>query len=371
MPAGMCLKSEGFASSLDGPGEGFSLKQFCTEQGLSYADLGQPVKLETFTAYGQEFQKRMVPELEDRTVIGVQKAHDGFEVQLDDGETVMARRVVLAVGISHFQQMPPQIRDVNSPMLTHSSEHNSVARFAGKDVTVLGGGASAMDLAALLHQAGARVHVIARRQSLRFHNPPGKLPRSLRERLNAPMTGLGPGWRSLMCVKAPLLFHKLPSALRVKIVSKHLGPAPAWFTREIVTAHVDVRLGSTLKRAEVNHGHLDLHITDGDGEHRLQTDHLIAATGFKIDLERLGFLDPGLRASIATHDGVPALSASFQTSVRGLYFTGAAAAPSFGPLLRFAYGARFAARRLSRHLARSKRKVPMALPASDTKVALG
>jgi hypothetical protein len=43
----------------------------------------------------------------------------------------------------------------------------------------------------------------------------------------------------------------------------------------------------------------------------------------------------------------------FETSVPGLFTIGVTAANSFGPLLRFAYGAGFASRRLSRHLVRT------------------
>ena len=371
MPSGMCLKSEGFASTLYGPGTGYTLKQFCKEQNLPYADMGVPVKLETFVAYGQEFQKRMVTQLEERSVAGLEQVEGGFEIQLENGETVRARKVVLAVGISHFAYLPQQLQGLPPEVVTHSSEHSSLSRFSGKQVTVLGGGASAMDLAALLHQAGAQVNVVARRSMIRFHNPPGKLPRPLRERLNAPMTGLGPGWRSLLCVKAPLLFHKMPFAFRAKVVSKHLGPAPAWFTKEVVTSHVELKLGTTVKKAEVENGRLHLHVTDRSGDHHLETDHLIAATGFRTDLARLGFLDSALRDHIRTQDGAPVLSSSFQTSLKGLYIIGAAAAPSFGPLLRFAYGAGFTARRLSRHLARLKPRPARKESAKESTLALG
>jgi thioredoxin reductase len=371
MPAGMCLKSEGFASTLYAPGKGFTLEEFCEERGEPYAALGLPVKLETFVAYGQEFQKRMVPELEKQSVTSLERAGDGFQIQLDNGETVFSEKVVVAVGISHFQYLPPHLRNLPSGFVTHSSQHSSVAGFAGKDVTVLGAGASAMDLAALLHRAGARVHVIARRPVIRFHNPPGKQPRPLLERIKAPMTGLGPGWRSLLCVKAPLLFHKMPLAFRLEVVSKHLGPAPAWFTKDVVVNHVDLNVSSTVEKVEEQNGRLRLLIKDQNQSYWLDTDHLIAATGYQVDMSRLGFIHPELAARIRTVAGAPALSDSFQSSVKGLYFTGAAAAPSFGPLLRFAYGAGFTTRRLSRHLTRTHSRSAMRMSDSDSELAAG
>jgi hypothetical protein len=88
----------------------------------------------------------------------------------------------------------------------------------------------------------------------------------------------------------------------------------------------------------------------------MTADHVIAATGYKVDLRRLAFLDADIQEGIQTVEQSPVLSANFQSSVPGLYFVGASAANSFGPVLRFAYGAGFTARHLTRHLAKSVRR---------------
>src|SRR2546423_8456353 len=69
MPKGMMLKSDGFASDIYDPARQFTLKQFCAEQGITYADIGIPIRLDAFTAYGFAFRERMVPELEERLVV--------------------------------------------------------------------------------------------------------------------------------------------------------------------------------------------------------------------------------------------------------------------------------------------------------------
>ena len=58
VPAGMFLKSEGHASSLYDPRDSFTLSAYCAEVGLPYKDVGHPVPLETFVAYGRAFQER-------------------------------------------------------------------------------------------------------------------------------------------------------------------------------------------------------------------------------------------------------------------------------------------------------------------------
>ncbi len=69
MPAGMSLKSEGFASSLADPAGNFTIERYCAEHGIEYADLGTPVSLETFCAYGLAFQRRLVPHLENQKLV--------------------------------------------------------------------------------------------------------------------------------------------------------------------------------------------------------------------------------------------------------------------------------------------------------------
>jgi hypothetical protein len=78
---------------------------------------------------------------------------------------------------------------------------------------------------------------------------------------------------------------------------------------------------------------------------------VIAATGYKVDLRRLAFLSAELLSQIRLVEYSPVLSSDFQASVPGLYFVGVAAANSFGPVLRFAFGADFAARHIAKQLA--------------------
>src|SRR5580704_6093025 len=78
MAAGTLLKSFGFASSLYDPGSTFTLAHFCQERGLSYSDVIHPVSLETFIAYGMEFQRRFVPDLEQTDISSLRRSPGGF-----------------------------------------------------------------------------------------------------------------------------------------------------------------------------------------------------------------------------------------------------------------------------------------------------
>jgi hypothetical protein len=352
MPADMFLKSEGFASTLFEPRGKFTLGAYCAEQGIPYADTGTPVAVSTFIAYGQAFQQRLVPGHEDRTVTSLRQSSGGFQASCADGEVIRARNVVMASGIMHFPYIPHELQQAPANLLTHSSAHRDLSRFRDQEVIVVGAGASAMDVAASLHTGGAKVRVVARRSSVRFQTQLGD--RSVLDKIRAPMTVLGPGWKSVLCTKAPLLFHAMPDNFRSTVVNRYLGPAPAWFSREMVEGHVPIMTGATILGAGADGGRVRLCLKMKDNQTEiLLADHVIAATGFRVDVSRIDFLDRRLSAAIRAVDGSPRLSTHFESSVQGLYFIGLTSANSFGPMLRFAAGAGFVAGRLSRHLTTS------------------
>jgi thioredoxin reductase len=354
MPKGMMLKSDGFASNISDPGGQLTLEKFCAERGIQYGHTGIPVRLETFTEYGLAFQERMVPELEDKMVVKIERSPDGYVLQLEDGERFKVREVVLAVGITHYEHVPETFAHLPAEFLSHSARHHDVEQFRGRSVVVIGGGSSALDWAALLYDAGANVQLVARQAALKFHGKPTGKQRSLWQRIQAPQTGLGPGWRSSFYANAPGTFHRLPESLRLEIVRRTLGPSGGWFVRDRVMEHVPLLLGYTPEKVEVRDGKVHLQVRAQDASMReLQADHIIAATGYKVNLERLTFLSPEIRSKLKTVESSPVLSATFESSMPGLYFVGVTAANSFGPVMRFAFGAEFAAYTLTRALVKS------------------
>jgi hypothetical protein len=353
MPTGMRLKSEGFASTLWDPERKFTLSHYCAAEDIPYQDVNLPVDLETFWRYGIAFQRRFAPELENHMVDTIERTERGFRLTLDDGSDVTARRVVVASGISHLAYTPPELAQVGEPFVMHSSLYNDLSGMAGKEVIVIGAGASALDCAALLCEAGASVKLVARAPIIRFHNPPSGRPRSLWEKIHTPMSGLGPGWRSRLCTDAPLLFYSLPSRLRLEIVRRHLGPAPGWWTREMVDNKISMHLGMHISGASIVSERINLSLIGDNGSaSTLSADRVVAATGFKVNIRKLPFFDTALAGQVQVTEGSPALSSNFESSLPGLYFVGVASAASLGPMMRFAYGAGYTARRLSRHLAR-------------------
>jgi thioredoxin reductase len=170
------------------------------------------------------------------------------------------------------------------------------------------------------------------------------------------MTGIGPGWKLLFCANAPWVFHRLPEGYRIKSVKKILGPAPGWFIKEQVVGKMPFHLGTSIEKASVENGRVHLELTNGNNTRKsIVADHVIAATGYRVNLERLKFFNPELRAGIRSVEHSPLLSSNFESSVPGLYFVGTSAANAFGPVMRFAFGAGYTAGHLSGYLARASR----------------
>ena len=356
MPIGMRLKSEGFATNLSEPSASFTLKQFCIDRGFPHTDTVTAVPLDCFLAYGLAFQKRFVPEIDERSVLAIKRRANGFELALQDGEVLVARRLLVAVGLYAFRDMPAPLIPLPRELASHSADHADPRAFNCRDVTVIGGGSSAAELAALLHEGGANVRLVTRRTGPLQYQP-CPIPRPLWRRALRPLSGIGYGWHSWLIAEAPQLFRLLPPEQRLWGVHHYLMPAPGWFVRDRFEGRVALLSGYALESAAVAGSQVELRLRHVEGQQlSLKSDHVIAATGYRLDLDRLPILDNELRRSLRRVGGTPQLSANFESSVPGLYFLGPLSANCFGPAMRFVLGAEFTARRLGRHLAGELRR---------------
>jgi cation diffusion facilitator CzcD-associated flavoprotein CzcO len=354
MPQGMFLKSQGFASNLSDPGGTRTLEAFCGQTGRPYASYGLPVALDTFVSYGQWFQSELGLAVEEVLVTSLGRLNGGFELTLATGERVAARRVVVAIGVEHFSYVPLPLSSLPPSVCTHSSAHADLGAFGGHEVIVVGAGQSALETAALLHEQGASVQVLAREKKLAWNGKPLALDRPLLQRLKEPESGLGSGWGTWLYSNHPDLFRHLPRSTRVYRARTALGPAGASWLRERVIGQFPVRPGHRVTWARQEDGRVRLGVAaDGGTSSELTADHVIAGTGYRTDLTRLQFLDDELRPMLRTLAGSPVVGGDYQSPVAGLYFIGPAVAPTFGPVMRFVFGSRHAATVVARQLART------------------
>jgi FAD-dependent urate hydroxylase len=130
-----------------------------------------------------------------------------------------------------------------------------------------------------------------------------------------------------------------------------LPPEGAWWLRDRVDGKAETLTATSVADAREDAGACVLTLSANGKRLQRRFDHVIAGTGFKVDVDRLGFLDAGLRQAIRRIMGSPRLNRRFETSVKRLHVIGPASALSFGPLFRFVVGAHYTVRTLARHFA--------------------
>jgi cation diffusion facilitator CzcD-associated flavoprotein CzcO len=347
MPRGMHLKSEGFATSLSDPNSAYRLQDYCAEQNEPYCDMHQPIPIDQFIGYGLAFQRRFIPSLEETYVASVTRNGDVFTVRLVNDEVFATRQVIVAAGISHFAHTPDLLKGPRE-LISHTADHSDLSHFRGKTVVVVGAGASAIDTAVLLSDIGASVTVLTRRREIPFLGVPKARIRF--DQMRVPMTGLGPGLRSWRYVAMPEAFHAMPEKFRLRVTRTRLGPGPAHFMRHRYEgAQIQTIYNATPFKVTYDRRVSVTYDLVGKGCRTVHADHVIAATGYRVDLSRLSFLS-NLLPHIKMVENTPILTRQFESSMQGLYFVGAAAVNSFGPAQRFVYGADYTSRALVRAL---------------------
>lgn len=349
MPKNMYLKSLGFATSIPTPDGRRTFPEYCRANGLEDYE---PIEFATFAQYGLEFQRDLVPYLENTFVTGLRRADGHFALTLANGELVPARRVVVAVGLTYFPRVPAVLAALPPDRLTHTWGPKNFDDFTGKDVVVVGGGASALETAALLHEHGARVQVLARRGVSWGGRGVREWQRSWIDRIRMPISSLGHGRENWVLQHLPWLMHYVPADRRLAFTRRHLGPAPAWWLRERVEGRVDIHVQTSIEQARVQGDKVVLLVrAAGVGVREIEADHVMAGTGYEFDVDRIAFIHPDLAGQIQRLEHAPRLSRHFESSVPRLYFLGPVAALSFGPLVRFVAGAEFAVGVLANDLA--------------------
>ncbi len=349
MPRGMFLRSGADASNLDDPDGQLRLDSYRALHHLPHA---KPVPIEDFVRYGHWFQKQAVPDVDRRRVTQLAEEAGGFRLRLQDGEEFQARRVVVATGLGAFARRPAQFDGLPASLVSHSFDQSDLSRFARQRVVVVGAGQSALESAALLHEAGAEIEVVARASgivSLSDSTHQASVVRAARRLLShvarPPFDIMGPRFVSWL-IAWPRMFRRSPKALQDFLTARAVRPAGASWLIPRLTA-VRITAGCTIAAATATGSQLRLRLADGS-ERRV--DHLLLATGYRVDIGRYDFLAPALRQALRDRDGYPDLDAGFESSVPGLHFVGAPAANTFGPLSRFVVGTRYTARALTRFI---------------------
>jgi thioredoxin reductase len=352
MPDGMLMKSEPYASTIASPDGKHDVATYCISRGLDYVERMGPLTRERFLDYADWYTEQLVPDIQEDTVAEVSPAGEGFRVTFAHGTPITVRQVVVATGVLPYRHLPAQLAGLPSDLVTHSADHNDLDEFKGRRVAVIGAGQSALETAALLNEGGAHVQVVARTPKLNWNVPNPEYLSKL-GRIRRPPTQLCEGWRCAFWY-TPRAFRLLPQGYRIAKAPTVLGPAGAWWLRDRIEGAVDVLTGHTVRGADAVTGGVRL-ILDGPRHSVLDAEHVIAGTGFRVDITRLPFLPETLRSAINTLNGYALVSRVGESSVPGLYFTGASTLLSIGPSSRFIAGTHSLSSMLAKSVAQHAR----------------
>ena len=208
-----------------------------------------------------------IPVRNETRLVGVEPRHGLLAVRLIESgreRTVLARKLVLAMGIESSGQwwMPPEIEALPQHLRAHTADEIDFAALAGRQVVVIGAGASAFDNAATALEAGAKVTLLCRRDEIQRVQP---------YKIIATPGFLGH-------------FDALPDAERWRLAN-HLLTTREAFPKETwdrTTQHANFELltGAGVRGARAEGDKAVLATPKGD----IPADFVIAGTGFDVDL---------------------------------------------------------------------------------------
>jgi thioredoxin reductase len=219
-------------------------------------------------------------------------------------------------------------------MYSHNTDAVKLEDFASKRVLVVGGGLSAVEWAIYLSEAGAEATCIYRAEWLRMEQRFALTVFKWRDLSEADHLW----WQRLTAEEREHNLHLL------KV--QHRYGVPLWLRGRETKVRFLPR--TDVQDCEERGGLVQVSLTNGE---KMEVDHIILGTGFRLDIANLPFLDGATITSLlALSGGLPVLDEHFQSSIPGLYFSSALAVQQFGPILWFVTGSGIAPTHIFKHI---------------------
>jgi thioredoxin reductase len=314
MPQNMFIRTPYELVRFPDPKNELSIHHFAKETGATPSDpLPRPVFVDYAFWYAQKTGVQFTPEW----VNSVTKEHDYFVVKTEENNIYKTKNVIIATGIQEFKYVPEIFQNIALHLVSHTTGYTTFEQFKDKDVIVIGSGQSAWEASALLHEANSNVQLIYRKEH--------------------PVYG-GSKSGEVILRFIGNIFYKLPQMLKKKLWNIASETVPiARFLRPYVEGKV-FEISGTKVESVIAHNE-KVHLKLSNGEEKI-ADHVIVASGFKINLDKVPFIYD-LKNQIIREEGqvqFPKLNQNFESSIKGLYFAGPLSSHSHGPTFRFILG---------------------------------
>ncbi|MFT4414202.1 NAD(P)-binding domain-containing protein [Fredinandcohnia humi] len=316
MPQDMFIRTpHEFVSFSDSKDE-LTVQRFSKETGI---ELVTPLPRPIFIEYANWFAKKSGIEFTKEKITKVSYNDGYYEVISESGEHYVAKNVVVATGVEHYRYLPDFLKGLPSNLVSHTSGYTTFSQFKGKKVVVLGSGQSAWEAAGLLKREGAEVELIYRKQGPNY---------------------AGSRENEIALRDVGDVFYHLPQEEKKEGWGQSPGSI-AHFLKPFVEGIVPQNPGVKVDKVDkVSENEIQISLSNGD--ERI-VNHIISATGFRIDIDKVPFFDNELLGAIEREEGYahfPKLNESFESSLHGLYFAGPLSSHSHGPTFRFILGLR-------------------------------
>lgn len=335
MPNGMFLRSA-CDWHLDPLGV-HTIDAYLQSQGKTAPDV-EPLSLAFYLSYVDWFQEQKNIQPIAAYVQRLDCTNEHFVATTRNGNIIQARRVVLAPGFRHFANIPAELQPkLPAGSFRHTVEFVDFSEAANKRYLIIGGRQSAFEWAALLLEAGAAaVHLSHRHASPAFAAADWSWVNPLVDAIVE-----NPNWfRRLSQTEKDQIAHRLWAEGRLKI--------EPWLESRLSDKRVKLWPQTELERVENENGNFEVRLTNGEN---FAVDHIVLATGYKVDITRLPYLAAGnLLDQLETRNGFPVLDDHFETSVPGLFITSMPAGQDFGPFFGFTISVRTSAKLICERL---------------------
>jgi len=335
MPKGMYLRSD-CDWHLD-PQNVHTLDAYAQSLGKTASDV-EPLSLEFYLSYCDWFQHQK--NLQPIPIYIKRLDRDGgYRATANDGDVILARRVVLAPGFRHFAHVPAELKHkLPEGRFEHTAEFVDFDHAANQRYLIIGGRQSAFEWAALLLEVGAAaVHISHRHASPAFAIADWDWVIPAVDNIAE-----DPNWfRRLSQQEKDAVNYKLWSEGRLKI--------EPWLAPRLQDGRLHVRPHTELVSCEQqDHGALLVSLSNGE---KVVVDKIVLATGYKVNISQLPYLAAGnLLEELRTQNGFPVLDDHFETSLPGLFITSMPATQDFGPFFGFTVSVRTSAKLICERL---------------------
>ena len=305
------LRSEMATSEIAHPHNAYSIQNFRAANGLERGKSSERIGVKEYRQYIDWVLAQLPYDIQSEYLAKLSQNNNYFQAELESGEVLGAKQVVIATGVAHHLNIPAEFAKARD--VIHSYYTQEIEALQGKKVLVVGAGQSAAEAMEICRKNANQVHWYARKEP-RFYSEPLDLPK----------------WIFNLVVKSAGLFRRLPHRLIQYLFSI--------FSATTMTPDHKIKLADVNRFSSLP----DLS----------NYDHVISATGYNYTLNHMNFLADELRDNLEMRAAMPRIDKNFMSSMRDLYFIGPSTEMFFGPPMKFMIGSQYVAPRLSKLLAR-------------------